>query len=126
MIEKLTFIHILTAALIVEIIMLYMFKFTKSSNAIKNWYKNLKKHKLEKTIGWDLAIIKKINKFSLEIETEDKRNGIIKYEDLSWTKKELDKAIMGKRSVNSLKKLFDFNYHTRKIDVIFKRTLGKK
>ena len=42
MIEKLTFIHILTAALIVEIIMLYMFKFTKSSQAIKNWYKNLK------------------------------------------------------------------------------------
>ncbi len=51
-----------------------------------------KKHKLEKTIGWDLAIIKKINKFSLEIETEDKKNGIIKYEDLSWIKKELDKA----------------------------------
>ena len=58
----------------------------------ENWYKNLKKYKLEKTIGWDLAIIKKINKFSLEIETEDKKDGIIKYQELSWTKKELDKA----------------------------------
>ena len=28
------------------------------------WHQNLKKYKLEKTIGWDLAIIKKINKFS--------------------------------------------------------------
>jgi len=37
-----------------------------------------------------------------------------------------DKAIMGKISVNSLKKLFDLNYHTRKIDVIFKRVLRKK
>ena len=37
-----------------------------------------------------------------------------------------DKAIMGKISVGSLKKLFDFNYHTRKIDVIFKRVLRKK
>ena len=37
-----------------------------------------------------------------------------------------DKAIMGKISVNSLKKLFDFNYHTRKINVIFKRVLRKK
>ncbi len=37
-----------------------------------------------------------------------------------------DKAIMGKISVSSLKKLFDFNYHTRKIDVIFKRVLRKK
>jgi len=37
-----------------------------------------------------------------------------------------DKAIMGKISVGSLKKLFDFNYHTRKINVIFKRVLRKK
>ena len=36
------------------------------------WNKNLKKYKLEKTIGWDLAIVKKINKFSVEIETEKK------------------------------------------------------
>ena len=37
------------------------------------WNKNLKKYKLEKTIGWDLAIVKKINKFSVEIETEKKK-----------------------------------------------------
>ena len=36
------------------------------------WNKNLKKYKLEKTIGWDLAIVKKINKFLVEIETEKK------------------------------------------------------
>ena len=55
------------------------------------WNKNLKKYKIEKTIGWDLAIIKKIDKFLVEIETEKKKQGIIKYEDVSWTKKELDK-----------------------------------
>jgi len=55
------------------------------------WNKNLKKYKLEKIIGWDLAIVKKINKFSVEIETEKKNQGIIKYKDSSWTKKELDK-----------------------------------
>ena len=37
-----------------------------------------------------------------------------------------DKVIMGKISVNNLKKLFDFNYHTRKINVIFNRVLKKK
>ena len=37
-----------------------------------------------------------------------------------------DKTIMGKISVSNLKKLFDFNYNTRKIDVIFKRVLRKK
>ena len=56
-----------------------------------NWNKDLKKYKLEKTIGWSLAIIKKINKFSVEIETENKIKGKINYEDISWTKKDLDK-----------------------------------
>ena len=36
-----------------------------------------------------------------------------------------DKKIMGKIPVNTLKKLFDFSYHTRKINVIFKRILKK-
>ncbi len=57
------------------------------------WNKNLKKYKLEKTIGWNLAIVKKINKFSVEIETEKKKQGVIKYDDASWTKKELDKIL---------------------------------
>jgi len=57
----------------------------------KNWEKNLEKYKLEKTINWDLAIIKRISKFSAEIETENKKKGIIRYQDVSWTKKELNK-----------------------------------
>ncbi len=54
----------------------------------KNWSKNLEKFKLENSINWKLAIIKKINQFSAEIETEDKINGVIDYRDISWTKKE--------------------------------------
>ena len=59
---------------------------------IIQWNKDLEKYKLEKSIGWNLAIIKKINKFSLEIETENKKQGIIKYKDMSWIKKDLDKT----------------------------------
>ena len=36
-----------------------------------------------------------------------------------------DKKIIGKIPVNTLNKLFDFSYHTRKIDVIFKRVLKR-
>ena len=36
-----------------------------------------------------------------------------------------DKKITKKIPVNKLKKLFDFNYHTKKIDIIFKRSLKK-
>jgi len=56
----------------------------------KNWNKGLEKIKLEKSINWKLAIIKKVKKFSVEIETEDFLNGFIKYENISWTKKEID------------------------------------
>jgi len=57
---------------------------------INNWNNGLEKYKLEKSINWDLAIIKKIDKFSVVIETEKKLRGIIKYENISWTKKEFN------------------------------------
>ncbi len=56
-----------------------------------NWNDNLNKFYIEKSIGWNLAIVKKINKFSVDIETIEKKQGKIKYEDISWTKKELNK-----------------------------------
>ena len=57
----------------------------------KDWNTKLNKFKLEKSINWKLAIVKKINKFSTEIETEDKLNGKIQFKDISWTKKEFRK-----------------------------------
>ncbi len=36
-----------------------------------------------------------------------------------------DKKITGKITVNKLKKLFDFSYHTKKINIIFNRSLKK-
>ena len=59
----------------------------------KNWSNNLKKFNLEKSISWELAIVKKLNKFSAEIETEKKLNGEIKFQDISWTKKEFSKLL---------------------------------
>ena len=60
---------------------------------ITNWKNDLKKFKLEKSINWNLAIIKKINKFSLEIETENNINGVVKYENISWIKKEFNEIL---------------------------------
>ena len=36
-----------------------------------------------------------------------------------------DNKIINKIPVNKLKKLFDFSYHTKKINIIFKRSLKK-
>ena len=60
---------------------------------IINWKDKLGKFRLEKSINWNLAIIKKINKFSVEIKTENDLNGIIKYENISWIKKEFSEIL---------------------------------
>ena len=59
----------------------------------KNWNQNLDKFYLEDSISWKLAIIKKLNKFSANIETEDKLDGEIQFKDISWTKKEFNQLL---------------------------------
>ena len=59
----------------------------------KNWRDNLEKFNLEKSINWKLAIVKKLDKFSAEIEIENKLNGKIELKEISWTKKEFDKLL---------------------------------
>ena len=55
-----------------------------------DWDKNLKKFYLEKSIGWEIAIVKKVKKFLVEIETTNKSRGKINLSDISWTKKEMN------------------------------------
>jgi len=60
---------------------------------ITKWKNKLDKFKLEKSINWNLAIVKKVDKFSVEIETENELNGIIKYENISWIRKEFNEIL---------------------------------
>ena len=56
-----------------------------------NWHKNIdKKYKLENSINWEIAIVKEIDQFQTKIETVDKLSGLIKYNEISWTKKEFE------------------------------------
>ena len=59
----------------------------------ENWNNKLEELNLENSINWKLAIIKKVNKFSAEIQTEDKLDGKIEYKDISWTKKEFEQLL---------------------------------
>jgi len=55
----------------------------------KNWPEKIKKkYILENSIGWKLAIVKNIDQFETKIETIDRSIGIIRYKDISWTKKD--------------------------------------
>ena len=66
-----------------------------NSKRLDNWNNdiNLDKFRLEKSINWEIAIVIKINKFFIDIETENEENGIIKYENISWVKKEFDQIL---------------------------------
>ena len=58
------------------------------------WSKNLTDLKLEETIGWKLSIVKKINRFSAEIETIDGNQGVIEYASINWTKKNFEELFV--------------------------------
>jgi penicillin-binding protein 1A len=86
-------------------------------NYSKNWNKNLEKFSLENSIKWKLAIVKKLNKFSAEIETEDNINGKIEFQDISWTKKEFDQLLkIG--DIIYVKKIEDKNFSLKQLPKI--------
>ena len=66
-----------------------------NSKKLDNWNKdiNLDKFRLEKSINWEIAIVIKIDKFFVDVETENKENGTIKYENISWAKKEFNQIL---------------------------------
>ena len=80
----------------------------------ENWFYKFKEYQLEKTIGWDIAIVKKISKFSTIIETENRENGSIKYDDISWTKKEF-KDLFKIGDVIYVKKINENNFSLRQL-----------
>ena len=65
----------------------------KNKKYNSNWSENLDEYELENSINWNLAIIKKVDKFLTEIEVKDKLSGVIDYSDISWTKKEFDELV---------------------------------
>ena len=56
-----------------------------------NWKKDLKKLNLEDSLGWELGIVNRIDKFETVIETQNGNNGIINFNDIDWTRKEFNK-----------------------------------
>jgi len=83
----------------------------------KNWNDNLKKFNLENSINWELAIIRKLNKFSAEIETEKNINGKIDFKDIFWTKKEFNK-LFNVGDIIYVKKIESKNYSLKQLPLI--------
>ncbi len=58
-----------------------------------NWINGLDDFYLEKSLGWDIAIVRSIDKFSVDIETTDKIKGQIDYKEVSWIKRDFEEFL---------------------------------
>ena len=88
-----------------------------NKNYSAKWFSDLEKYNLEKSINWKVSIVKKVNKFSAIIETQDKIEGIIEYKDISWTKKEFDE-ILKTGDIIYTKKIKDNKFSLKQIPKI--------
>ena len=88
-----------------------------NKNYSENWNNDLKKYNLENSIDWKLAIVKKLNKFSAEIKTEDKHEGKIEFQDISWTKKEFNE-LLNVGDIVYVKKIDDKIYSLKQLPKI--------
>ena len=88
-----------------------------NKNYSENWNNDLKKYNLENSINWKLAIVKKLNKFSAEIQTEDKHEGKIEFQDISWTKKEFNE-LLNVGDIVYVKKIDDKIYSLKQLPKI--------
>ena len=84
---------------------------------IKNWSNDLEKYDLESSIDWNIAIVKKITKFSAEIETKDRTKGLIEFQDISWTKKEFNE-LLKKGDIIYVKHIKENKYSLKQIPKI--------
>ena len=85
-----------------------------NKNKHDDWKIDLKKLNLEKSLGWDLAVVIRIDKFETIIETQNGIKGVINFEDIDWTRKEF-KKLFKIGDIIYVKKLSAGNYSLKQI-----------
>ncbi len=80
----------------------------------KNWKKDLKDLNLEKSLGWELAVVTRIDKFETVIKTQNDDNGTINFNDIDWTRKEF-KKLFKTGDIIYVKKLSNGNYSLKQL-----------
>ena len=89
----------------------------KNKKYSSDWSADLKDYELENSIDWNIAIVKKVDKFLAEIETKDYFNGIIEYSDITWTKKEFE-DLLKPGDIVYVKKIKDNKFSLKQIPKI--------
>jgi len=79
-----------------------------------NWINDLEDFALEKSLGWDIAIVRSIDKFSVDIETTDKIKGQIDFKEASWIKKDFEEFLKN-GDIIYVEKIHDNKFGLRQI-----------
>ncbi len=79
-----------------------------------NWIDDLKDLNLEKSLGWELAVVTRIDKFETVIETQNENIGTINFNDIDWTRKEF-KKLFKTGDIIHVKKLSEGNYSLKQL-----------
>ena len=59
----------------------------------ENWQEEVDKFKIEKSIKWNLAKVKKINDFNIDIELKDKEKGKVNLDSINWIRKNFNEFL---------------------------------
>ena len=82
-----------------------------------DWFLELDKYELEKTIEWEIAIVQDLSDSRAKIEIGNGKKGVIKLENVSWTKKNL-KELFKIGDVIYVKKIDENNYSLKQEPLI--------
>ena len=83
-------------------------------NKHDEWKKDLTNYNLEKSLGWELAAVKRIDKFETIIETQNGNKGVINFNEIDWTRKEF-KKLFKSGDIIYVKKVSDGNYSLKQL-----------
>ena len=84
----------------------------------KDWAKDVKEYKADKSLGWDLARIKEVNKLNIKIETDKKDVGYVDFKDASWTRKKSFEDFLKVNDIVYVKKIKEGKWKLKQLPKI--------
>tara|TARA_B100000579_G_scaffold315832_1_gene265365 strand:+ start:171 stop:2525 length:2355 start_codon:yes stop_codon:yes gene_type:complete len=84
----------------------------------KDWVSNVKDFKADKSLGWNLARIKEVNKLTVKIETDEKDIGYIDFKEASWTRKKSFEDFLKLNDIIYVKKIKDNKWELKQLPKI--------
>ena len=81
----------------------------------KNWYKEIDKFRVDKSLNWKIAKVVNVENLSIKIETDDKENGTIDFSNVTWTRKKNFKELFSLNDIIYVKKIKEKKWNLKQL-----------